>query len=595
MKRGRNEEKMTGPMFPRVHVNDTDKGGPKGPPRNKMAFYEHVTIPSQRSTNATANLGPPLSQEVSNERAVFFSYQHTNRHQSEKQYAQYSDLSNTLTQDEQRKKSDEDDFRVPIFLHSVPNQECDEKMAMLENNMKLEGKIQKEENLKMFLTDRVKGVSTSSTVKEAEALYKQTDSSMFDGPRDISIVKRNSSTSVKSEEQNILHDISNDTETQDGPCRSKQTRNLERGDSVSENSVVGSISGQDMTPDDVVGVIGQKHFWKARREIAKQQRVFAVQVFELHRLIKVQRLIAASPHLLLEDSTYLAKPMKPLPAKTKPLNHPVREIPYISKQKDEPEKPSHKNESSAEKASSSCVLPPQNRGGPASESSPAPSINSNYNSGPWSFTPPQANHWLIPVMSLSEGLVYKPYPGPAFVGSACGGCGGPGLGPNPPMGNFLNPAYGIPAPSFPPAGPYGYFPPYGMPITNISAFSGSSVKQMNGPTIPNQISAGEINIGIQNRNRASPDGFSEDIEVQASISSSPVERLQERKSMEEINVLPLFPTSPLIDDGPNASGPELDRPTQVIKVVPHNARSACESAARIFQAIQEGRKQYDST
>ncbi|KAK6129670.1 hypothetical protein DH2020_036588 [Rehmannia glutinosa] len=544
---------MTGPMFPRVHVNDTDKGGPKGPPRNKMAFYEHVTIPSQRSTNATANLGPPLSQEVSNERAVFFSYQHTNRHQSEKQYAQYSDLSTTLTQDEQRKKSDEDDFRVPIFLHSVPNQECgeytnnldgekltpskpsyfnhplkcqkDEKMAMLENNMKLEGKIQKEENLKMFLTDRVKGVSTSSTVKEAEALYKQTDSSMFDGPRDISIVKRNSSTLVKSEEQNILHDISNDTETQDGPCRSKQTRNLERGDSVSENSVVGSISGQDMTPDDVVGVIGQKHFWKARREIANK--------------------------------------------------------------KDEPEKPSHKNESSAEKASSSCVLPTQNRGGPASENSPAPSINSNYNSGPWSFTPPHANHWLIPIMSPSEGLVYKPYPGPAFVGSACGGCGGPGP----------NPAYGIPAPSFPPAGPYGYFPPYGMPITNISAFSGSSVKQTitNDPTIPNQISAGEINIGIQNRNRASPDGFSEDIEVQASISSSPVERLQERKSMKEINVLPLFPTSPPIDDGPNASAPELDRPTQVIKVVPHNARSACESAARIFQAIQEGRKQYDST
>jgi EARLY FLOWERING 3 protein len=31
----------------------------------------------------------------------------------------------------------------------------------------------------------------------------------------------------------------------------------------------------------------------------------------------------------------------------------------------------------------------------------------------------------------------------------------------------------------------------------------------------------------------------------------------------------------------------------VIKVVPHNRRSATESAARIFQSIQEERKQYD--
>ncbi|KAI8531872.1 hypothetical protein RHMOL_Rhmol11G0169600 [Rhododendron molle] len=36
-----------------------------------------------------------------------------------------------------------------------------------------------------------------------------------------------------------------------------------------------------------------------------QQRVFAVQVFELHRLIKVQKLIAASPELLLQSELHL--------------------------------------------------------------------------------------------------------------------------------------------------------------------------------------------------------------------------------------------------------------------------------------------------
>lgn len=34
--------------------------------------------------------------------------------------------------------------------------------------------------------------------------------------------------------------------------------------------------------------------------------------------------------------------------------------------------------------------------------------------GPWCFPPPPGNQWLIPVRSPSEGLVYKPYPGPCF-------------------------------------------------------------------------------------------------------------------------------------------------------------------------------------
>ena len=38
---------------------------------------------------------------------------------------------------------------------------------------------------------------------------------------------------------------------------------------------------------------------------------------------------------------------------------------------------------------------------------------------------------------------------------------------------------------------------------------------------------------------------------------------------------------------------ETRQQTQVIKVVPHNRKSATESAARIFQSIQEERKQHD--
>ena len=58
-----------GPMFPRLHVNDTEKGGPRAPPRNKMALYEQLSVPSQRcnpgvmplKSNNASNLVPPAS------------------------------------------------------------------------------------------------------------------------------------------------------------------------------------------------------------------------------------------------------------------------------------------------------------------------------------------------------------------------------------------------------------------------------------------------------------------------------------------------------------------------------------------------------
>lgn len=51
---GKGEEKAMGPMFPRLHVNDTEKGGPRAPPRNKMALYEQFSIPSQRFSSGSS-------------------------------------------------------------------------------------------------------------------------------------------------------------------------------------------------------------------------------------------------------------------------------------------------------------------------------------------------------------------------------------------------------------------------------------------------------------------------------------------------------------------------------------------------------------
>jgi hypothetical protein len=44
--------KVMGPLFPRLHVSDAGKGGgPRAPPRNKMALYEQFTVPSSRFTS----------------------------------------------------------------------------------------------------------------------------------------------------------------------------------------------------------------------------------------------------------------------------------------------------------------------------------------------------------------------------------------------------------------------------------------------------------------------------------------------------------------------------------------------------------------
>lgn len=61
MKRGKDEDKSMGPMFPRLHVNDTEKGGPRAPPRNKMALYEQLSIPSQRFNGGVPTSSIPVS------------------------------------------------------------------------------------------------------------------------------------------------------------------------------------------------------------------------------------------------------------------------------------------------------------------------------------------------------------------------------------------------------------------------------------------------------------------------------------------------------------------------------------------------------
>ncbi|XP_009594920.1 protein EARLY FLOWERING 3-like isoform X1 [Nicotiana tomentosiformis] len=653
MKRGKSEERVMGPMFPRLHVNDTEKGGPRAPPRNKMALYEQLSIPSQRFNpgdlplNNNTNTVPPYSSQEDaiqlcrcdsiflkgndHERGVFFSRQLPDP--VEKPHGSSCDSNTPLQKVKSRKQTEKNDFRIPTFgikvdqghvksynildmeklspsnqaISGCSNKESKEITCLITRQL---GKIQHGENSKAGAISR-KSTSDSLSLDKAEGILKQTDKLLHFKPR-----KNHANTFGELQTTNIVRlqfrpdsrgdctvfsgsavDVDNES-PEDKTCKSSQTGDMGRSDDLSETSMVEYVPEMDISPDDIVRIIGQKRFWRARRAIANQQRVLAVQVFELHRLLKVQKLIASSPNSMLGDGSSLGKPLKRLSTKRLALEYNVKAPENVSKQKNDSEKPNSRTESNAENVGETSLSSRR----PLSEiASPTP-VKHDSHMGPWLFNQSSGQQWLIPVMSPSEGLVYKPHPGPAFTSPVYGGCG-------PPNPNFLAPAYyqRMGAPFAPPTG-HGYFPPFGMSVMNpvIPSPAIDQPDQIAETSSQGQFSEGRANFNIQHQNSSNvasennvtmPDVrlyLSRDSELQASTASSPSER---SRRVDVVNstggriVFPLFPTSP-------ASNPDLKRqqhfpssPTKVIKVVPHNARSATESAARIFQSIQEERKQ----
>ena len=214
--------------------------------------------------------------------------------------------------------------------------------------------------------------------------------------------------------------------------------------------------------------------------------------------------------------------------------------------------------------------------------------------------PPPGNQWLVPIMSPSEGLVYKPI-----------------MGPCPPNAGFMTPlysAYGtmsfnpgskdVPDAALAP-GPHqrigilsGSSLPHFLPPMMHPSISASNFEQMgqsNGPE--NHHSVGEVNSAILYKSSSNISSQTsqtmsrnfttyhslKDKELQRSSASSPSKRMK-------VDVLPLFPVAPTLWPSTDKNSHVDDHQPKVIKAVPHNPKSATESAARIFRSIQEERK-----
>lgn len=331
---------------------------------------------------------------------------------------------------------------------------------------------------------------------------------------------------------------------------------------------------------------------------------------------QVQQLIAGSPHILLGDDLSLGKPLLSIsPAKKVSSEYVLEPPPLIVKPKDHPQKPNSTTEYASENVIGKLPLPSINKdarkGLVTSGSNYGPSPANMPPTSPWCFHPPPGNQWLIPIMSPSQGLVYKPYSGPCpqaagFMAPIYGSCG--------PMdqtsgnGDCLSTAYAVTASYQQGIGhlqgtpPFSqtYFPPYGTPIMDPSK-SSSAFEQMS-PFIgaqlnelDNQFSTRDTNFNMPYQsscNRSSQKSVvngtyqsSKYSELWGSTASSISER-------EQGDAIPLFPMEPMVKIPKEpVETHSTKQQTRVIKVVPHNPRLATESAARIFQSIQEEREQ----
>ncbi|GLU22350.1 hypothetical protein SLE2022_384310 [Rubroshorea leprosula] len=744
MKGGKDEEKVMSPMFPRLHVNDTEKGGPRAPPRNKMALYEQFSIPSQRFGSGSVSMLPlppnkgsslvpsksssnggshernvltPVynSPEPSNLVEKFHSFSsagvkvNTIRGNNEwkavkdKEYHQGSDVTGAVPAIckygplqpynfsnfkifSSMKIGLKADIRVPtsdqsgIGPHCCNIQQSKDQENISKSNSALElqtvnkkqtkeldsidlksrrdGRNQTKENARFSQNSHDVDESSGSIHSTGDKILAAASSDLATKFKNSESLKRPRSQEAKSSSEHNLNSLdgtnvqlhnedmviqdkmifredafkgrsescfrpslgadngsrnglknrSKDHEEKNG---SVQGRCVDRDDLFSDASV------EPISPDAVVGLIGEKQFWKVRRAIVRQQRVFAVQVFELHRLLKVQKLIAGSPDVLLEDTLYVGKPSLDVsPIKKLRSPEPLLIV------KDDAQKQNPIIECADENAvakiplrsvntdTSSRLVTPQVNYGACSGNAPSTPVATNGRPSPWCFSPP-GNQWLVPVMSPSEGLIYKPYTGPCppstgFMAPVYGSCGQMAPG----SGDFLSSAYGVPVSHqegigiFPGNAPLGqtYFPHYGMPVMNPS-ISVSAIEEVSPFTRvqskDNQLSIGDTNFPIPHQSScnmssqmsqaiphcASRLPTSKESEMQGSTASTPSERVKG-------DVLPLFPMEPASPESDQHTQTS-EQKTQVIKVVPHNPRLATEFAARIFQSIQEERRQYD--
>jgi EARLY FLOWERING 3 protein len=173
----------------------------------------------------------------------------------------------------------------------------------------------------------------------------------------------------------------------------------------SESSMLDYVPVENITPLDVMSGIGEQEFWRARKAILRQQKMFSVQVYELHRLMEVQKQIAMCPDLTLEGDKEEMEEQEqeqedqqpvPEPVSVTPLPPQVPELP--AKYIDDDGIKQWDNNQPVIKEAPQLMYPV-----------PVPHQQGFLPGQPWQATPYAANEWAP---QIGPSYMYLPYPPP---------------------------------------------------------------------------------------------------------------------------------------------------------------------------------------
>ncbi|XP_013584782.1 PREDICTED: protein EARLY FLOWERING 3 [Brassica oleracea var. oleracea] len=518
------------PLFPRAHVNDTGRGGLPQPFAGKSKRYP-LPSPTNKICDSPSTLSLSLAPQANNtrlhgrpEKSQFTKICNTSpaskfegkvNHPSARGSSVTNTKSSSIIQNEYHFKNltNLDSLKVPLVRRSETNPQANTDLSLqfCNSSSSIDGGGGEAAGSKVALNNlHIRELLLQDESKRGSLNMMKTQ-----------LYRRRALDVFNIETQKKLKTV---------PPREQD---------VSDSSAIDSLSGMGASSNDVARVIGDKMFWKMRTYMINQQKIFAAQVFELHRLIMVQNMVAKSPNLVLESKlnglrsgTMVASKVK----KPNTENHkPVTE-----------EYPEH--------------MKPK---------LPLPSITKELMKPIWQqqLLPPPGNQWLVPVMSSSEGLVYKPYAGPC----------------PPPPSAFMVPIYGqdsldTSAFKFPVSTQFShnYFPQPNARTAVLDQTNPFGQLQRWSSTSSHMTQA--IPFSLKKSQE------SNDSDVHGSTASSPPEK-------PKFDVLPLFPTEPTHH---NDEHEQKQQPLhRAIKAIPHNSTSASESAARIFRSIQEERRDSD--
>nr|BAL49856.1 arabidopsis ELF3 homolog [Fagopyrum urophyllum] len=664
------------PLLPRLHVKDTEKGGAKPPPRNKMAVYEELITPSSRFINGSTIMQPLQPNGAS---PIHYASSGSSR--------QVGESDRTLSAV----------YSLPASTHWAPRLVRSSESDRIFSNISAHSVVKP-------LGYTISSISGNSMM--TSLVSHSTPPILPLGPSPFSVTAGVSKRAVQGRRAGSGMLIN----TNESGNNSVHRRIVHRYEDVSPTTEVNYVTSVVISPDDVILKLGQQNFCKIRRILVRQQRIFSIQVFELHRL--VQKSLAGSSHHSVENSLCLQNrldevsnkegilppppnlpsvllpqhplappPLSSLPTHVQPNDPPktsadnsLVKIPFLpilynsvkgpicrrtttassmviadddpcssSNPPTSPPPPppppsltesihlSLKTSIAPENSLEKHLLPPLSSnssklslsGHRQSSKSTATSVGTDKSITPCSYslttpplpltqssvscpktaTPPghslgtmlqttcfhplPEKQWLVPLMS-SEGLVYKPYPGPCppnaagFTAHLLGTCGSVNI---PPGGGsyYLNAAYGMPDATQQGKGMVAGIP-ITMPYLDPCGFSSANLPPRDEAAIKDMSSclpcfSSRQKVGFWNGSTV-PGSIEGD--RQGSTGSSSVERASRE-------ALPLFPLEPFAAQELE-SGFDSEKLTQAIKAMPCDGGLASKYAKRIFQSIQEERK-----